>query len=365
MAMIALQRGQTNYAIGKFHDALTLQERIRDTLGITSALNNIATIYFKQGSPTKAIEYFERSLRLHRIRGNREGVVRISANLSTVYSMMKEFDKALGLAKLCLEFREKENDPTELALCYNQIGSIYKRMGRPEESMKFFQKSLALYEQLQNPIELSHVNYNISFLYLEKKEYAMAGKHALKSLKLAQEVRNPDNVSRAAQVLYSVAKARGESKTALDMFETYITARDSLYNEQTRKSSIRSQLKYEYEKQAAADSVARAKERDVKNAELARRNAEIRAKKNQQYALFGGLGLVMVFAGFMFNRFKITQKQKKIIEQQKSEVEEQKKLVELKQKEVLDSIRYAKRIQMAHMTGERIIAQALMRMRRE
>jgi hypothetical protein len=46
-------------------------------------------------------------------------------------------------------------------------------------------------------------------------------------------------------------------------------------------------------------------------AELAKQKAEISAKKNQQYALFGGLGLVLVFAGFMYNRFKITQKQKK------------------------------------------------------
>src|SRR6185503_8437456 len=98
-------------------------------------------------------------------------------------------------------------------------------------------------------------------------------------------------------------------------------------------------LKYEYEKQAAADSVAHAKETDIKNAELAQQKAEIKAKRNQQYALYGGLALVIIFAGFMYNRFKVTQKQKTIIEHQKEIVEEQKKIVDEKQKEVLDSIR--------------------------
>jgi hypothetical protein len=60
-----------------------------------------------------------------------------------------------------------------------------------------------------------------------------------------------------------------------------------------------------------------------------------------------------VFGVFMYNRFKVTQRQKFIIEQQKEEVEEQKKLVDEKQKEILDSIRYAKRIQMAQVPSEK------------
>src|SRR5258708_28845142 len=113
--------------------------------------------------------------------------------------------------------------------------------------------------------------------------------------------------------------------------------KDGLYREYNGKASIRKKLKYEYDKKAASDSVAHAKESEIKNVELKRRSAEIKAKRNQQYALFGGLGLVMIFAGFMYNRFKVTQKQKIVIEHQKEIVEEQKKLVEEKQKKILDS----------------------------
>jgi len=98
--------------------------------------------------------------------------------------------------------------------------------------------------------------------------------------------------------------------------------------------------------------------------ELARQKAELRAKKNQQYALFGGLFAVCVFGVFMYNRFKITQKQKSIIEQQKEVVENQKKLVEVKQKEILDSIHYARRIQMALMTKESKLASILSRLKK-
>jgi hypothetical protein len=65
----------------------------------------------------------------------------------------------------------------------------------------------------------------------------------------------------------------------------------------------------------------------------------------------------------MFNRFKVTQKQKSIIEHQKEIVEEQKKIVEEKQKEVLDSITYARRIQMAQIPSEKRVATTLSRLK--
>ena len=71
----------------------------------------------------------------------------------------------------------------------------------------------------------------------------------------------------------------------------------------------------------------------------------------------------MHYAGFMYNRFKVTQKQKGIIEEQKNVVEEQKKLVEEKQKEILDSIHYAKRIQMAQVPSEKRVSSILRKLR--
>jgi len=60
-----------------------------------------------------------------------------------------------------------------------------------------------------------------------------------------------------------------------------------------------------------------------------------------------GLLLVIIFAGFIYRSLKITHKQKKIIEE--------------KQREILDSIHYAKRIQTALITNERYIHKNLLR----
>ena len=82
---------------------------------------------------------------------------------------------------------------------------------------------------------------------------------------------------------------------------------------------------------------------------------QLKQEKTQRYALYGGLVLVGLFALFMVNRFRVTNKQKKLIEVQKKIVEEQKRLVDEKQKEIIESITYAKRLQEAILPSQEFI----------
>src|SRR5690606_18767681 len=112
------------------------------------------------------------------------------------------------------------------------------------------------------------------------------------------------------------------------------------------------EMQYLYEKKSVADSLAYEKEKALSKAEIARHKAELKMKKNQQYALFGGLFLIILFSGFMYNRFRVTNKQKQIIESQKV-------IVEQKNIEIVDSIKYAKRIQNAILPADELLKQQL------
>ena len=112
---------------------------------------------------------------------------------------------------------------------------------------------------------------------------------------------------------------------------------------------MRNQLKYDFEKKAAEERLIA--ENEKKLDEL-----KIKQEQKQKYLLYGGLVLTLIFGGFMFNRFKITQKQKKVIEEQKRTVDE-------KQKEIIDSIHYAKRIQQSLMPNEKFIEKTITKLK--
>lgn len=201
----------------------------------------------------------------------------------------------------------------------------------------------------------------LSNVSLKTGNYTNALKYGKKSLALAKELEYLMVIRDAASLLWEIHKLRGEFQKSLEMYELYTISKDSIESEANQKEIIRQEYKYEYERKALEDSISAAKEAKLKDAELAkekaeskRQKAELEIRRNQQYALFGGLALVLVFALFIFNRFRVTKKQKKVIENQKTEVEQQKavaeerkELVEEKNKEILDSISYAKRLQEA------------------
>ena len=78
----------------------------------------------------------------------------------------------------------------------------------------------------------------------------------------------------------------------------------------------------------------------------------------------GCLLLVVAVAVFIFRSLHINKKKNRIISAQKEMVERQKLIVEMKQTEILDSIRYAKRIQQALITSEHYFAKHLNKIRK-
>ncbi len=65
---------------------------------------------------------------------------------------------------------------------------------------------------------------------------------------------------------------------------------------------------------------------------------------------------------FMYRRVKITQKQKALIDKAYAELDTKNKQIEEHHKEVMDSIRYAKRIQTTLITSEKSIENSLKRL---
>jgi tetratricopeptide (TPR) repeat protein len=372
-ALMAGAIGNIAYLVGRTGDlgqslllnekALRIREQISDKLGIANSLHNIASIYERHGQEDKALEYSKRSLEVTREINDKYGQGAAYSSIGHLYLVSGQMDKALENFENALKLRQETKDMPGLADTYYCLGSLYFKKNDQKKAFDYFNAAVKINETLGDEGTLAASLNHVAKMYLLQKNYPKAFEYLNKSMAISKKLGFPELLRNVSGILSKTYKAGGDSKHALEYFEMYIKYRDSIENMANKKAVIKNQLKYEYEKQAAADSVAHAKESEIKNVELKRQEAEIKAKKNQQYALFGGLGLVIIFAGFMYNRFKVTQKQKEIIENQKEIVEEQKQLVEEKQKEILDSIHYAKRIQLAQIPSEKMIAKNLERLR--
>lgn len=348
LGVIYYKQGKVANAIEYHGKSLQLREKLEDKPGIAASLNNVAHIYQSQLDYINALNFYNKSLTIYNQIGDKSGAAITLSNIGIIYTRQNNFDKALECYNANLVIQEKFGNKKEISTAFSNIAFVFACQNNNVMALEYYNRALKIQDEIHfNEGKIVALN-QMGSIYFSQKNYVKSLEYVLKSLTLSKQLGLPAEIKRATQNLVQIYKEKKDYKNALLNYELFIEMRDSINNKETQKASIKSQLKYEYEKKAAADSVKVVEEKKLTTVKL-------KQEKTQRYFLYGGLCLTLVFGVFMFNRFRITQKQKLVIEQQKLIVENQKRLVEEKQKEILDSIRYAKRIQQSLLPTDKYL----------
>ncbi|HLP13626.1 MAG TPA: tetratricopeptide repeat protein [Flavobacteriales bacterium] len=363
---IYLSQGLYGNAMDYYTRSLYLAEKAKDKDGEATTLINIGTIHLNQSNYPEAEKYFIKSLKaLEFVKGDQWKSYALS-NLGIVFSKRNEYAKAKLYYEKSLEINKRLQNQEGIISGYNNLGLVCSASGDSarakgnqayavlmyKKARDFYDKSIS---EAENHGQRSHIPsalINKAGTYARTNELNTAIKLGKQSLEIATELRLINEQRHAFQVLYESYKNVKDFSNALSMHEKYMLYKDSMQRE----------FKYEFGKKAAADSVSHAREQELKNAEIARKNSELSGRKKIQFILLGVLVLVCVFGVFIYNRYRITQKQKIVIEEQKRLAIEQHAIIEEKQKEIIDSILYAKRIQQAQLPTDKIVHKNLERL---
>ena len=343
-ANIFQQKGEIPKALELYNKGLKIYENLGDKIGVAAILNNTGLIYKNQGDLQKSLECYQKSLVLQEEVGDKIGLAKALNNLGFMYNQLKDFPKAIDFYERSLKIREEINDKEGLAVSYNNLGSIYSREGDINKTIEYFKKSIIIFGELNNKEGMVYSYSNLGSAQLKLGKTEEAFQSGIKAMQIAQDLGYPTVINRAADLMTDVSKSQGNWKEAMKYYQLQIQMRDSIANDENAKEIVKQQLTYEYEKQ----KIEAQKEQEKKDAINAKEK-----ERQQQTILFVVLVLlvVLLFTAFLFNRFRVIRKQKKIIEQ--------------KQKEILDSIRYAKRIQDALLTPQGYIERNIKRLRKQ
>jgi len=312
---------------------------------MATSLNNIGNVYSDQGENTKALDYYNKSIKIREELKDEQGLAMCYNNISNIYNLLGDFEKALDYSFKSLAIREKVGNKKGASISLNNIGSIYSEHGEFSKAQEFYLRSMKLKEEIGDTAGMAVCYLNIGITYNKQKQLDKGIEYTQKALLLSKKLGTITTSTNASRALFESYKELGKYREALEMHELTIKLRDSIISEENKTELMRTEMQYNYEKQKALDEKEQEKI-------IAIATEQEKKQKVISYSIALGLVLVLLFAVFVVNRLRITRSQKVIIEHQKHIVEE-------KQKEILDSINYAKRLQEAILPPSQFVKQHL------
>lgn len=348
--------------------ALQFYKQINDTTSqnFINNLNSIATVYSQSGTFDKSLQYYIRALRICDHIKNKNLIIIFNNNIANLYKNKLEYDKAITYYENVLKQSDRKEDTLGIYpnvffgfgdiyfsknyynkslsyykrafnigqfikdssyMCSANIGiaNVYKAQNKFDTAIKYLNSSL-----LYNDNERNANGYlSLGEIYMAQKKYKLAQLNLNKSLSLSKLINFKNIICSNYKNLYQLDSCIKNYFGSMQNHKLYIAYRDSIYNNmEGERKIVSTELNYKFDKEKAYMEFQQ-EEKDTRN-----------------NMIITGVVILLLFLTIIcfiiYKSYSQKNKAHKIITHQKH-------LVDEKQKEILDNITYAKRIQSSLM----------------
>lgn len=376
---IYTQTNENQKALNHSYKSLEYYRMINDTtcMNFLTSLGNISSVYSQLGLYGKALEFQLKTLKIAENIKNNEYIINSNINIANLYRTKGDNDNAINYYNGVYKLATKINDTLSYyPNLFFGLGEIYAKSDL-NKSLSYFNRLLNIATFLNDSNYISDANVGIAKIHIAKKDYNTAIKYLNKSLSINDEERkshiylslgkvyygkgeyktSKNNFNKSLelsekielksiimdnyQFIYKVDSANGNYLGAMESHKLYISYKDSLFNTENEKKMLATQMNFNFDK-----------EKSLINAKQEEQNkiSELNSKRQQIIIISTIILLVLVafITVLVYRSYLQKNKANQVISHQKE-------LVEEKQKEILDNITYAKRIQTSRLPSQSYI----------
>lgn len=358
IARVFQTKGEADKALNYNLQVLKISKEVQNKSEIGKILTDIGNNHVKKGDLSTGLEYLKKSKKILEELDDKYGIVRVQSYMANIYMQQMNPEEALKLLALNMVYFEETGNKTLLAGCLSNMAGIYASQGNNKKALENLEKALPYFEEINNTPYIATISQNLGRIYYADGNLERALEFTLKSLKLSRAIKNKNAIAFANKGIANILsdqgkhtqaisygnkalvffqkvedvisinqtslnltksyKAIGNYKKAFEMNMLHFQMRDSLNSKENQKAIIELKVQSDYEKQKAIDDLKNEKEITLQEQKTA---AQLRVS----IAIGIGLLLISLLAIIIFNKLKLTKKQKFIIEEQKQKVEQSEK----------------------------------------
>ncbi|MFN6038846.1 MAG: tetratricopeptide repeat protein [Bacteroidota bacterium] len=346
---IYLQKGELEIAYNNFQKSLKIAEEVGSKREIANARERIGSYFELKKDIDEAMNYYQKSYEIHKISSNKRGLTNAMTSIGNLYIKKENYVKAIEFLGGALNNAQELGYPTEIKNAAELLSFALEKTGKHKEALENFQLYVKMRDSLNN-IE------NQKATIMQKAKFDFEKKQALSQAEFEKK-----------EAFANLELERQRTLIELNRQEVLYLEKDNELKELTlikNQTELREREVFSDNQNKKLELMSKEKELDKLNSE--KREADLKRQKTFNYMLIGGVFLVSIVLLIAIRGYIQKKKDNSIIKKQKMEVEEQKAIllekndiIEEKQKEILDSINYAKRIQLTLLAHDDFLCKYL------
>ena len=237
------------------------------------------------------------------------------------------------------------------------FGNLYFIKEKFTKAKKYYLESIAYLENKKTKSTEDKRIYsgalnNLGIIEYELQNYNNAINYYRASLDIRLEVNNRRGVLDSYETLRNIYAIKDDFKNAYKYSLKYSSLKDSIFKDDLARGLEEAREKYETEKKEKENKIL-SRDNKIKDLEIDQVNLENQRNRTLFISSAGVAGLILVLSFIVYSGYKRKQKDNKLLKLKNDEISD-------KNKEILDSITYAKRLQDAILPSEKIVKSFLM-----
>lgn len=343
LGMAYSTKKETKRSLAYYERALKIYEQT-DSREAATVTYNIGVLYRNANENAQAIQYFYKALKICETTGMCALQANCYSRIAIVYGVGKDFTSAVAFHTKALNIAEKcaEVDSSQLLRFYSNLAVSCQYKGDCERSLPYSFKALKLAQELGETWAIVNMNGNLSLAYTTLREYQKAIYYGEREFTLGDSLRDEKYVALSlyalghaylslimdtslsaekqklslgddrAQIrialnylergldschgtlneadlevkicedLAKVYRLTGNWKKALQIYDMFVTLRDSIFSKETGAQLLTQQMKYDLDKKEVA--------------RLAMQEREDMRQRNIRNSILAGMGGLLFFS---------------------------------------------------------------------
>ncbi len=312
---------------------LMLAEKIHDETLIAQCRYNLGMNYYSQEEHEKALSYLLRALPVFQKNKDPEYLVPSFISIGVLYQDLRQYSSSISFYRKAITQCMAANQDHYLGMAYTNLAVNYTHLQRYDSAIVNSARGMKHIAAQNDSLNLAWA-YNVKAnIHFGQGRSDSGTYYSRLSMQISQILHQLHEQKISAEKLFYHYRDRRDFEKALTYYLQYHRLSDSIINDENRLLLARNEIEYEYIKKEEKFLIE-----SQKNA------IQLSEERKQNYIIFFSVVAILgvsLFFGYM------VYKSLKLEKQAKKTVLEQKEIIEEKQKEIIDSITYAKSLQEA------------------